>query len=758
MDTSYLEEQKCGCDSTNASKREKSSRETIVQDQAATMTDAVSTHGSILTNPDQPPDNMMTSSETPSTEAQLFSKPSLSYIALIAKVILSSPSQKLNLASIYRAMEEQFPYLRSRGPGWRNSVRHNLSVNDCFVKVSRCEDGRGHHWGVHQAHLRDFQQGNFRQYRKSRGRRREREPYGKVAGCLAWMESSCYMAKLCESRSVGWVEPQCPLQEPKKYQLSSLDWTHPCCQPWSVHVGWAHSPTWMRHYCHPNSYGSLTAGRWHTGQPLTSRLHCRETICNFDTSFFLRAYMPNISGPELGCLSLLSVPRQHVKTQPAASSVTQTPVFLAMMAPQQMQQLLSPNQLQALIHQKQQALLLQQVLCIPAEMQQIWKELTNGISEDKTTIKGNQDFSANNLMSRKVTGRRAGEQQSPSPRRAEWHISSEHTLDDRSTAQCRVQMQVVQQLELQLCKERERLQAMMAHLHLPSLEAQSLCAPASLQSPQSDTAADPRGLQLSLVGVANNLNPSDSAQVAPQPLAPGSAPAQGCDDDSSALTECVGAIRHRHHPLVYSLSSENEYELYKNTDIRPPFTYATLIRQAIMEASDMQLTLNEIYNWFTRTFAYFRRNAATWKNAVRHNLSLHKCFVRVENVKGAVWTVDEMEYQRRRSQKITGSPSLIKNVSSNLAFGSALNSSLQTALAEASLPGFKKEVVSRNSHSQIEESKAPKSHSHSDQSISLQVQQCLFLKDEVMSLKDQKPQTPTVKPGALQEYDIVSVS
>lgn len=103
-----------------------------------------------------------------------------------------------------------------------------------------------------------------------------------------------------------------------------------------------------------------------------------------------------------------------------------------------------------------------------------------------------------------------------------------------------------------------------------------------------------------------------------------------------------------------------------------------------METSDRQLTLNEIYTWFTRTFAYFRRNAATWKvsivwvinsvhalssrmccewsnlwpsrhqNAVRHNLSLHKCFVRVENVKGAVWTVDEVEYQRRRSQRITG--------------------------------------------------------------------------------------------------------
>jgi len=36
------------------------------------------------------------------------------------------------------------------------------------------------------------------------------------------------------------------------------------------------------------------------------------------------------------------------------------------------------------------------------------------------------------------------------------------------------------------------------------------------------------------------------------------------------------------------------------------------------------------------------------QNAVRHNLSLHKCFMRVENVKGAVWTVDDNEYYRRR--------------------------------------------------------------------------------------------------------------
>merc|ERR1711971_898570 len=50
-----------------------------------------------------------------------------------------------------------------------------------------------------------------------------------------------------------------------------------------------------------------------------------------------------------------------------------------------------------------------------------------------------------------------------------------------------------------------------------------------------------------------------------------------------------------------------------------------------------------------------RRNAASWKNAVRHNLSLHKCFMRVENVKGAVWTVDDEEYYKRRPPRGVGS-------------------------------------------------------------------------------------------------------
>ncbi|XP_067247745.1 forkhead box protein P2 isoform X1 [Chanodichthys erythropterus] len=260
------------------------------------------------------------------------------------------------------------------------------------------------------------------------------------------------------------------------------------------------------------------------------------------------------------------------------------------------------------------------------------------------------------------------------------HLNSEHALDDRSTAQCRVQMQVVQQLEIQLSKERERLQAMMAHLHMRPSEPKPSPKPLNL---------------VSSVTMSKNL-PSVSPPNLPQtpttptaPVTPLSQMPQVPNVLSPANVPSMGAMRRRHTDK-YSMPLSSEiapnYEFYKNADVRPPFTYATLIRQAIMESSDMQLTLNEIYSWFTRTFAYFRRNAATWKNAVRHNLSLHKCFVRVENVKGAVWTVDEMEYQKRRSQKITGSPTLVKNLPSSLGYGAALNASLQAALAETSLP------------------------------------------------------------------------
>uniref|UniRef100_A0A8C1W360 Forkhead box P2 n=1 Tax=Cyprinus carpio TaxID=7962 RepID=A0A8C1W360_CYPCA len=254
------------------------------------------------------------------------------------------------------------------------------------------------------------------------------------------------------------------------------------------------------------------------------------------------------------------------------------------------------------------------------------------------------------------------------------HLNSEHALDDRSTAQCRVQMQVVQQLEIQgkhSCRNEPALLSIPLSLSLLQLNLVS-----SVTMSKNLPSVSPPNLPQTPTTPTAPVTPLSQMPQVPNVLSPANVPS-------------MGAMRRRHTDK-YSMALSSEiapnYEFYKNADVRPPFTYATLIRQAIMESGDMQLTLNEIYSWFTRTFAYFRRNAATWKNAVRHNLSLHKCFVRVENVKGAVWTVDEMEYQKRRSQKITGSPTLVKNLPSSLGYGAALNASLQAALAETSLP------------------------------------------------------------------------
>ncbi|KAF7662430.1 hypothetical protein LDENG_00236200 [Lucifuga dentata] len=276
-EVSHVDEEKEGCE-LNESKKEENSRKTMTaQEEIVSVSENKPAHPThnICSNPSS-------SGGSSSEDTQHFSKPSLSYIALISKVILSSPSQKLNLSSIYRTMEEQFPYLRSRGPGWRNSVRHNLSVNDCFVKVSRCEDGRGHYWGVHQAHLKDFQRGNFRQYRKVRGRR-ERERYDRMVGCLAWMETNCFLSSFCDNspNSLSRVESQCPLQEPKMHQMSSLDWAKVHYQPWSFNMGWAGSPNWMR-CCFfperlPDLYDQAVAGRGQCCEALTHRLHSWET-------------------------------------------------------------------------------------------------------------------------------------------------------------------------------------------------------------------------------------------------------------------------------------------------------------------------------------------------------------------------------------------------------------------------------------------------------------------------------------------------
>ncbi|XP_029102730.1 forkhead box protein J1-A-like isoform X1 [Scleropages formosus] len=94
-------------------------------------------------------------------------KPPYSYATLICMAMQASKKSKLTLSCIYKWIKENFCYFRHADPTWQNSIRHNLSLNKCFIKVPRQKDepGKGGFWKIDPQYADRLLSGAYKKHR-----------------------------------------------------------------------------------------------------------------------------------------------------------------------------------------------------------------------------------------------------------------------------------------------------------------------------------------------------------------------------------------------------------------------------------------------------------------------------------------------------------------------------------------------------------------------------------------------------------------
>ena len=164
----------------------------------------------------------------------------LSYIEVIAYAILRSPQKRVTLSEIYNFIQNNYPSFTEHRIRWKNTVRHNLSLHECFQRGEIAMDKAGCYWHIHPSFLEAFSRGDF-----SRRKLMPKNPNLRLKGWNSLVENHIAIQRPCLPCCIHKINPPYPvaaLMEPLQYHYGGFTVSTVPCAPQIAYLPWHH---WM---------------------------------------------------------------------------------------------------------------------------------------------------------------------------------------------------------------------------------------------------------------------------------------------------------------------------------------------------------------------------------------------------------------------------------------------------------------------------------------------------------------------------------